>query len=134
MALIKIDKCPITSDCKVKGLFKDTETLEIMRFVYETNELKLHVCNPNTGESVKPTTLYLGEWFNVATQRVRWTGPFRHPNSATRPPADAQFKRRGGSNPAWKLTNIHVVENLAWKLMDSKEVAKVMPPPKRPRN
>lgn len=109
-----VNKCPITPECTSKKLYKDDDG-GIFRLDPKKGFVP-HVCNARGSEM--PKLMYVGEWYNKATKRSRFIGPFRMRRSAEIPPPDSNYRKRGG-NPVWQLKDTWVTETNWRRVGDS---------------
>jgi len=109
---IKLDKCPITPACTQRRLYKDLEG-NVYRYDKRDGQFHPHTCTAR-GSQI-PTVLFLAEWLNTETQRVRYIGPARLKRSVLIPPNDS---RRHKNHDPWELQEIYVATNVVWKKID----------------
>jgi len=106
----QLNRCPITPECTAKKLFTDGEG-NIFRLDTHKQEFVPHTCRSRGSEI--PKVFYMGVWFNKATERIRYTGPYRMKKSAEVPPNDPNYKKRG-DNPVWVLKDVQATD-ARWK-------------------
>lgn len=116
----RINHCPITPECSKRLLYINAPLEEVtpenVYYINAKQELVPHVCTV-VNASGKPELVYLGEWLNTRTKRVRFMGPFRTRKQAEKSPKDDKLdpRRRGTTHTEWQLVKTHVAKP-AWKL------------------
>jgi len=102
----EFDHCPITPECAAKKLFKSGD--KFYRYDTNTSRFVEHTCFTAGKDSRLPEVVYSGQWKNVRTGRMRYTGPFRGKTSALKPPPDGGWTRKKGTGKRgeWELIKI----------------------------
>lgn len=82
----KLDKCPITPGCTARLLFRHIDSGTIYRLAQREAGMTTHECKARLSE--KPSSVFLGEFFNSRTGKTRYVGPARLQRSAEKTPKD----------------------------------------------
>src|ERR1044071_1609258 len=127
MALEHLAKCPLSPQCNVKGLFWDTEKLQVMKLDNNTHQLKVHYCRGIGLDSVRPETFYMAKWKNAETGKFRWLGPERQIYSVMKPTVEMRRSTYvdDPTKCVWELLEVQVTHDVPWRTMDMVEAQRL---------